>query len=177
MTRIGEFKRVSFDRFKKDVRQAYNPMLSDNDLQTMYDLLELPRRATKNSAGYDFKMPFVLKLEPNEEYLIPTGIKCNMFDDWVLTLYPRSGLGFKYGFELRNTVGVIDSDYAESDNEGHIMAKVIHHFNKPIILNPGDGFMQGIFLNYGITFDDFTTAKRNGGFGSTDTYKGGKRSL
>ena len=84
-------------------------------------------------------------------------------------LFPRSGLGFKYRLQLNNTVGIIDSDYFYSDNEGHIFAKITNDSKegKTVVLKAGEGFMQGIFLEYGITVDDETTEKRNGGFGST----------
>lgn len=78
---------------------------------------------------------------------------------------PKSGLGFKYGMRLSNTIGIIDSDYYFSDNEGHIQAKFSAH--KPFSVNAGQKFMQGIFIPYGITCDDHANAVRNGGFGST----------
>ena len=92
-----------------------------------------------------------------------------MQPEWVLHLYPRSGLGFKYRLQLNNTVGIIDSDYFNSDNEGHIFAKITNDSNegKTLKLQAGEGFMQGIFLEYGITEDDGADGVRNGGFGST----------
>ncbi len=100
---------------------------------------------------------------------IPTGIRVEMHDDWVLKCYPRSGLGFKYRLQLNNTVGIIDSDYFYSDNEGHIFARITNDSNegRTLELEAGKGFMQGIFVEYGITLDDDVTAVRNGGFGST----------
>ena len=70
---------------------------------------------------------------------------------------------------MNNTVGIIDSDYYESDNEGHIFAKITNdsNENKIIEMKQGEGFMQGIFVEYGITFDDEANEQRNGGFGST----------
>ena len=87
----------------------------------------------------------------------------------MLHLYPRSGLGFKYRLQLNNTVGIIDSDYYNSDNEGHIFAKITNDSNegKTLELKAGEGFMQGIFLEYGITQDDEADGVRTGGFGST----------
>ena len=92
-----------------------------------------------------------------------------MNENWVLKIYPRSGLGFKYRMQLNNTVGIIDADYFNSDNEGHIMAKITNdtNENKNIIVEADNGFMQGIFVEYGITMDDDTDGIRNGGFGST----------
>jgi dUTP pyrophosphatase len=92
-----------------------------------------------------------------------------MEKNWVLQCYPRSGLGFKYRLQLNNTVGIIDSDYFYSDNEGHIFAKITNDTNegRTLEVSPGEGFMQGIFTEYGITVDDDVTEVRNGGFGST----------
>ena len=100
---------------------------------------------------------------------IELGRRVYMEENYVLKLYPRSGLGFKYRLQLNNTVGIIDSDYYYSDNEGHIFAKITNDSNegKTVTITKGTGFMQGIFVEYGITFDDDTTSVRNGGFGST----------
>ena len=131
--------------------------------------VELPRRKTLGSAGYDFYMPYDLVLEPGQTAKIPTGIRARMENGWVLCLFPRSGLGFKYRLQLNNTVGIIDADYYGSDNEGHIFAKITNDSNegKVLELKQGEGFMQGIFLPFGITEDDDTNEIRNGGFGST----------
>ena len=100
---------------------------------------------------------------------MPTGIRAWMEPDWVLKIYPRSGLGFKYRLQLNNTVGIIDSDYYNSDNEGHIFIKITNDSKegKTVQVQKNTGFAQGIFLEYGITVDDDATAVRNGGMGST----------
>ena len=110
-----------------------------------------------------------LVLEPGQTAKIPTGIRAKIENGWVLCLFPRSGLGFKYRLQLNNTVGIIDADYYGSDNEGHIFAKITNDSNegKVLTLKKGEGFMQGIFLPFGITEDDDTNDIRNGGFGST----------
>lgn len=164
MKKIAQFYKVSFEEFKK----AFEDM-EDDKVQEMYNEIKLPKRATQGSAGYDFFVPYDLVLKPNETAKIPTGIRAKMEVNWVLKLYPRSGLGFKYRLQLNNTVGIIDSDYYFSDNEGHIFAKITNDTNedKTIELKKHDGFMQGIFIEYGITVDDDATEVRNGGFGST----------
>lgn len=139
------------------------------EAEQMYETLSLPKRATKGSAGYDFYAPFDFSLEPGQTIKIPTGIRAQMQEDWVLQLFPRSGLGFKFRLQLNNTVGIIDSDYYYSDNEGHIFAKITNDSNegKTVSVKAGTGFIQGIFLPYGITMDDDAQGIRNGGFGST----------
>ena len=135
----------------------------------MYEAIKLPARATRGSAGYDFFSPFAFSLKPGQTIKVPTGIRAQMEEEFVLKLYPRSGLGFKYRLQLNNTVGIIDSDYFYSDNEGHIMAKITNDSreDKTVEITEGMGFMQGIFLEYGITVDDDASEIRNGGFGST----------
>ena len=142
---------------------------TEADIRDMYESLELPKRATTGSAGYDFYAPFSFSLPPAATIKIPTGIRAKMDEGWVLKVYPRSGLGFKYRLQMNNTVGIIDSDYYYSDNEGHIFIKMTNDSNegKTVEVSQGSGFAQGIFLEYGITVDDDTEGIRNGGFGST----------
>lgn len=162
--RVARFEIVSFEQFKS----AFDNK-TEEEIKTIYDGLILPKRATKGSAGYDFFAPLDIVLKPGETAKIPTGIRVYIEENYVLKLYPRSGLGFKYRLQLNNTVGIIDSDYYYSDNEGHIFAKITNDSNeaKTVEIKAHTGFMQGIFVEYGITFDDDVTSIRNGGFGST----------
>ncbi len=162
--RIAKFYKVSKEQYLKSFDNENN-----EEILSIYDDILLPKRATKGSAGYDFFAPFDIVLAPGETIKVPTGIRVSMEENYVLKLYPRSGLGFKYRLQLNNTVGIIDSDYYYSDNEGHIFAKITNDSNegKTLEIKKGQGFMQGIFVEYGITLDDDTVEVRNGGFGST----------
>ncbi|MGN1164830.1 MAG: deoxyuridine 5'-triphosphate nucleotidohydrolase [Lachnospiraceae bacterium] len=166
--RIAKFHRVSYEQFKEGFFDSFGAG-NDEIIRRIYEGIKLPERATAGSAGYDFFAPVDVVLNPGETVKIPTGVRVEMEPDWVLKCYPRSGLGFKYRLQLNNTVGIIDSDYFYSDNEGHIFAKITNDTNEGKVLNigAGTGFMQGIFVEYGITVDDDVTAVRNGGFGST----------
>ncbi len=166
--RIAQFHKVSFRQFAESWRDTFGEA-EEAEIQRRYEGIKLPRRATAGSAGYDFYMPADMTVRPGETVKIPTGIRVQMEDEWVLKCYPRSGLGFKYRLQLNNTVGIIDSDYFQSDNEGHIFAKLTNDTNegRTVVLKAGTGFMQGIFVEYGITVDDDVQAERNGGFGST----------
>ena len=164
---IAKFEKVSFEQFFKDMMDTFGML--DNTIEETYKNIKLPKRATTGSAGYDFYSPIDFELKPGETIKIPTGIRCLVDENWVLQIYPRSGLGFKYRLQLDNTVGIIDSDYSNSDNEGHIFIKITNDSNegKTVKVDAGSGFAQGIFLPYGITVDDDTDGIRNGGFGST----------
>lgn len=140
----------------------------------MYDSIKLPKRATTGSAGYDFYAPANVCFEKGKSTLVPTGIRSKIDEGWVLSIYPRSGLGFKHRCQLDNTVGIIDSDYYNSSNEGHIMIKIscdAHDDGHKAEVLAGDGFAQGIFTQFGITVDDDTNGVRDGGFGSTTESK------
>ena len=171
---IAKFYKVSYEQFRKDFIDTFNmnekmAQSCEEDIQRIYNNIKLPRRATKGSAGYDFYAPFPIVLDPYKTVKIPTGIRVEINEDWVLKCYPRSGLGFKYRLQLNNTVGIIDADYFYSDNEGHIFAKITNDSNeeKTVNVEAGNGFMQGIFVEYGVTIDDDADGIRNGGFGST----------
>jgi len=168
MKRIAKFYKVSFEQFKKDWLNVF-PRYDVNSIEQIYEKIKLPSRGTIGSAGYDFYSPIDIILSPKGCIKIPTGIRAYMEEGWVLKCYPRSGLGFKFRLQLDNTVGIIDEDYFYSSNEGHIMAKITNdtYEDKCISIKSSAGFMQGIFEEYGITFDDEASDKRDGGFGST----------
>jgi dUTP pyrophosphatase len=167
MRRIAKFHKVSLEQFMSAVKEEF-PEYSEADIKDIYESIELPKRATKGSAGYDFFSPFAFSMEPGSTVKVPTGIRAEMEEDWVLKLFPRSGLGFKYRLQLNNTVGIIDSDYFYADNEGHIFIKMTNCGDKPLVIEKGKAFAQGIFVEYGITFDDDCSSLRTGGIGSTD---------
>lgn len=167
MQRIAAFEKVSFEQFEKDWMKNFP---GTSDVKAVYDSIKMPERATSGSAGYDFYAPADIVLEKGKSVLIPTGIRSKINDGWVLKIYPRSGLGFKHRVRLDNTVGIIDADYYNSSNEGHIMIKLscdAHDEGHAVELSAGNGFAQGIFLAFGITFDDAADGVRDGGFGST----------
>ncbi len=170
MKKVARFEKVSFRQFEKDWKETFG---DNSDIQSIYDAIELPKRATVGSAGYDFFLPCPIQINPQETIKIPTGIRVWIEHGWVLQVFPRSGLGFKYTLRLNNTVGIIDSDYYDSDNEGHMFVKVTNenHEGKKLQLEAAEGFAQGIFLPFGICEDDDVSEVRNGGLGST-TKKG-----
>lgn len=166
MKRIAKFEKVTKERFAADYADTFG---EKNHIEKIYDEIVLPKRATMGSAGYDFCLTRDIELAAGETVKIPTGIRAKMEEGWVLSIYPRSGLGFKYSLRLNNTVGIIDSDYYFSDNEGHIFIKLTNESpeGKKLCLKKGEAFAQGIFTQFGITEDDECEQKRNGGFGST----------
>ncbi len=156
MKKIAQFYKVSENEFLKDGSPS------------QYADVLLPKRATSGSAGYDFFAHSDFYVNPGETVKIATGIRVRIDEGWVLKIYPRSSLGFKYRLTLNNTVGIIDSDYYHADNEGHIYIKMTNCGDKLLCVEKGKAFAQGVFVEYGITVDDDCDTSRHGGFGSTD---------
>ena len=160
------FEKVSRVQFERDWEDLFGTKPNDE----IYDNIKIPSRATKKSAGYDFFAPFTFMLGPGETVTIPTGIRAIMADDQCLLLIPRSGLGFKYRLQLDNTIGCVDADFSESENEGHIRAKITNDSKeyRTCIVDIGKAFMQGVIVRYCQMDEEETPEKdRNGGFGST----------
>ena len=157
---VARFMHVSPGRFRADWQEAFGGI-------ALPALPNLPRRATAGSAGYDFFSPLSFSLAPGACVRIPTGVRARIDDGWVLMLFPRSGLGFKYRLQLNNTVGIVDADYFGARNEGHIFIKLTNAGEKTVSIGAGEAFAQGIFLPFGLTDDDDARGERTGGFGST----------
>ena len=166
MERVAKFEKVSIEQFTESFNKSFPDCY---DTEKIYENINLPKRATSGSCGYDFFSTVDVSLKPGESVAIPTGIRCQMRDDYALFIFPRSGLGFKFRLQLANTVGVIDSDYYGSDNEGHIHIKITNDSKEGKVLEfkEGTAFAQGVFISYGITEDDDVSTVRNGGMGST----------
>ena len=157
---VARFMHVSPQRFRADWQDAFGGI-------AVPEMPDLPRRATAGSAGYDFFSPLSFSLAPGSCVRIPTGVRARIDDGWVLMLFPRSGLGFKYRLQLNNTVGIVDADYFGARNEGHIFIKLFNAGDRTVCVEAGEAFAQGIFLPFGLTDDDDARGERTGGFGST----------
>lgn len=172
MYRMAGFHKVSEKQFVNDWIDKLgtgDEVLDNNTAREGYSKIKMPARATAGSAGYDFYVPCDIVLPAGKGIVILTGIRAEIEEGYALFIFPRSGLGFKFRMQLNNTIGVIDSDYFYSDNEGHIMISIFNdnRESKRISLPAGTAFAQGIFLPYFITYDDEASGVRNGGFGST----------
>lgn len=167
---MSYFAKVSYEQWKADCGIKGLP---DKELREWYDAIKLPQQATAASAGCDFFMPFNLNFEAGSRFRIATGVRWVTDREGadrgkVLLIVPRSGLGFKYGIRLTNTVGVIDADYCDSDNEGHIIISMDNPSQTTLELPEGKAFAQGIIVSYDIPEGAASDGSRSGGFGSTD---------
>lgn len=145
-------------------------MLNEDKLLRAYDNIILPKQGTAFSMGMDFFAPYDITLYSGNSEVVPTGIRwvVNKADGNVgLIIVPRSGLGFKHGIRLENTIGIIDADYQFAKNEGHIMIKLHNPSDKTVYIPKGKAFAQGIVLPYQICDGAESDENRTGGFGST----------
>jgi len=134
--------------------------------------INLPKRSTKYSAGYDFEAAedvVIPSFKPGmNPTLIKTGIKAYMLDDEMLCLYNRSSNPKKKGLVLANGVGVVDKDYYENpDNDGLIMFAFYNVKAEDVEIKKGERIGQGIFQKYLVVDEDAAEGTREGGFGST----------
>ena len=157
---MRKIEKISFKQFKKDI---------SNDKE-LYESITIPKRSTKFSAGYDLRSLEEYSIKPGESHTFKTGLKVCMNEDEVFMIFDRSSIGFKYDVCLSNSVGIIDADYYNNeDNEGHMAVKLINHGTKDYEVKIGDRIAQGIFLKYLTTDDEEEiTSKRKGGIGSTN---------
>ena len=135
--------------------------------------INLPKRTTKNSAGYDIEAAETCIIpsfkKGQKPTLVKTGIKAYMQEDEVLILANRSSNPGKKGLILANSIGVVDSDYyGNPDNDGHIMFAFYNVKEEDITIQKGERIGQAIFQKYLVTDDDIATGTREGGFGSTN---------
>ena len=156
---IAKFSHVSEAQYIKDLGDQKDPLPLRE--------IPLPKRSTRGSAGYDFVSPVEAEIPAGGRIVIPTGLRCEMEPGWVLMIFPRSGMGFKYQTRLSNTVGIIDSDYAFAENEGHILVSLRNPLDRELLIQRGTRFCQGIFLPYGTAEESGAFALRTGGMGST----------
>lgn len=171
------FEKITREQWVKDVINSYQlEYLTEGHFEKinkLYDGIKLPKRATKYSAGYDFYVSGDVVIPWGDSYIIPTGIRwvCDKEEDKnkVLQIYPRSGIGFRTGVRLMNTVGIIDADYWEGNNEGHIMLKLYNPMNSHLHVKDGEAIVQGVITEYHTCDDEEEIVeKRTGGMGSTD---------
>lgn len=103
---MRKFEIISDIQWEKDIEEEYTAQCGRENAVK-------PRRGTKHSAGYDFISPVEIIIPAQGMAKIPTGVKAAMNEDEILSIYPRSSIGFKTGIRLANTVGIVDAKKKE----------------------------------------------------------------
>ena len=141
----------------------------DVKIKILSEYAQMPEYATDGSLGMDLsaaiESPVMLKA--GERRLIPRGFAIQIPDGWGAFVFPRSGLSFKKGITMCNSVGVIDTDYT-----GEVKVSAINLSDKDYTINPGDRIAQLVFLPVEkaklVPVENLDDTDRGaGGFGST----------
>jgi dUTP pyrophosphatase len=133
--------------------------------------LELPKYATKQSAGADLlaAIDADIIINPGERKLVPTGIALGLPADFEAQVRPRSGLALKNGITVLNTPGTIDADY-----RGEVCVILVNLSQEPFTVSRGMRIAQMIIApvtqgNWNVVDNLDETERGAGGFGSTGT--------
>ena len=135
--------------------------------------IHIPVRKTKYAAGYDIEAAEDTVVpafkQGQKPTLVKTGLKAYCQPDEFYMLCNRSSNPGKRGLVMANSVGIIDHDYYENeDNDGHFMFAFYNIKDEDIEVKKGDAIGQAIFMKYLTTDNDLADGVRKGGFGSTD---------
>lgn len=151
--------------------------------------VKTPERGTPKSAGIDFFVPndFVEQvLPPQRDILIPSGIKANVPENFMLMAAEKSGVvttknaaiqaGRKPKVTAYNTVVVLGAKIVDEDYQGEIHIHLVNVGNEYVIIKPGAKIAQ--FILVPVSYDtvevvpenelfDEASDRGDGGFGST----------
>lgn len=137
----------------------------------LLDFGKEPSRGSKEAAGWDLyssnEKP--LAIAAGETIKINTGVAVEIPSGYFGAVFARSGMATSRGLAPANKVGVVDSDY-----RGPIYVPLHNHSNEVQIIEPGERIAQLVIIPYqpvelNIVESLGTTARADGGFGSTGT--------
>lgn len=137
-------------------------------IECMAPWIQVPRRATKGSAGYDVFSPVSLRIPPRQRRKINLRFRLLIPDGWEFTLRQRSSLAIEQNIHLDGQPCTIDSDYL-----GWLFIVLANRGRKPYILSQGDRIAQLIPQRvpevnwYKCEKITCCTERGTGGFGST----------
>lgn len=134
-------------------------------IKVVSDLPSQLIKGAKGDAAYDIRCSEDVVVFPNQQIVVPTGMKMAIPEGYVGLIKSRSGLSAKHGIE--HGAGVIDSGF-----RGEVKVVLHNHGELSKILLAGSRIAQIIFLKLpDITIeyvDDLDSTERGeGGFGHT----------
>ena len=142
------------------------------DYVKLADFAQEPTRGSQQAAGWDLYADIdgdYVSLLPGEVKKISTGIAIALPEGTFGAIFARSGLATKRGLAPANKVGVIDSDY-----RGPIIVALKNESDQIQTVQHGERIAQLVVIPYcPVIFNQVdsigTTARGEGGFGSTGT--------
>ena len=107
--------------------------------------LDLPRRASVGSVGYDLRAAILDKvtLEVRKPLAVACGIALALPNFMEAQIRPRSGLALKHAITCLNAPGTIDSDY-----RGEIKVILVNHGDAPFVIERGLRIAQIVFARF-----------------------------
>lgn len=136
-------------------------------IKKLHNSLIMPTKGTEQAGAFDIYMPEAGIVTGVVPTMVGLGFAAEVPAGNVALILPRSGIGAKYGVELNNTCGVIDSDF-----RGQWVAALCTKNGMPYCFQAGDRLLQ--FLIVPITqvtlelVDELSdTVRGTGGFGSS----------
>ena len=141
-------------------------------LKLLDEGLAPPQYAHPGDAGLDLPSRVELTLEPGQRATVPTGVAVAIPKGYAGLVLPRSGLASKYGIQLVNSPGLIDSGY-----RGEIRVVLLNSDKRAsFTINRGDRIAQLMIQRVEdarvvLVQELDETVRGSGGFGSTGTDK------
>jgi dUTP pyrophosphatase len=140
--------------------------------------LPLPAYATDGAAGLDLVAAVPedrpVRLMPGERGLVPTGLVLQLPSGYEGQVRPRSGLALRHGLTVLNSPGTIDEDY-----RGEVSVLLVNLGTAPVAITRGMRVAQFVVAPVSraalVEVRSLeSTARADGGFGSTGTAALGK---
>jgi len=103
----------------------------------------MPERKSIDAAGYDLCTVKDFKIYPGERVVVPTGLIIQPPHSFHIEILARSGLAYKHGIFLTNSVGLIDRDYAGPEDEIKVMLYMAPKYWPPNVST------NDVFMGYG----------------------------
>lgn len=133
---------------------------------------QTPTQGSAMAAGYDLHADLesnYITLHPGEVRKVSTGIAIALPEYTTGLIFARSGLATKKGLAPANKVGVIDADY-----RGPIIVALKNESDEVQTIEHGERIAQLVVVPFiSVKFNEAesigTTARGEGGFGSTGT--------
>lgn len=129
-----------------------------------------PEYKSNSSGGMDIYFQEDIELKVGKDNVVNLGFSAEVPEGYVALILPRSSTGMK-GLQLRNTVGVIDSDY-RGEWIAHITYDDINTWGHTREFKRGERALQALIVpvkqeTINIVDELSVTNRGNGGFGST----------
>lgn len=140
-------------------------------IKPLHQNFEAPTYGSAGAAAFDIRTPEDFTLFAHTPRKIHLGFAAEVPEGYVAVIAPRSGLGCNHGMALRNSIGIIDSDY-RGEWQATITLDMFNGADNTQEFKAGDRILQCMILpvsqvGFEIVNELDETDRGEGGFGST----------